>query len=115
RPDLEAVVVTVPQRFHRDLVLAAIAAGKHILCEKPIAYAPREAAEMIAAARAAGLRLALVHNYLFFPEGLWLKQLIASGKLGRVRVITQNYLSVEDRPAAMEYQPDWRHHPELDR
>src|SRR4029453_3976685 len=37
RPDLEAVVMTVPQRFRRDLVLAAIAAGKHILCEKPIA------------------------------------------------------------------------------
>lgn len=113
RAEIEAVVVTVPQRFRRDLVMAAITAGKHVLCEKPIAFAPREAAEMIAAARAAGLRLAMVHNYIFFPEILWLKDLILSGRLGEVQLLTQNYLSVEDRPAAAEYRPDWRHHPEL--
>src|SRR5438105_716902 len=54
RSDIDALSVTTPQKFHHQVVLAAAAAGKHVLCEKPIANAPVEAAEMVAAFRESG-------------------------------------------------------------
>src|SRR5438132_9088662 len=76
RADLDCVVITVPQPFRREIVLSAVEAGKHILCEKPIATIPQDAEAMIAASRLRGLRFGMVHNYLFFPEILLLKELI---------------------------------------
>lgn len=109
RSDVEAVAVTVPQKFRREIVLAALAAGKHVLSEKPIAYAPAEAAELIAAANKAGLTIGMVHNYHFFPEYRKIKQLIDGGAVGDLRVLTMHYLGVIDYPGAETYKPDWRH------
>ncbi len=109
RDDVEAVVITVPQAFRRQIVLDAIAAGKHILSEKPIADTPAIAAELAAAARAAGVTFGMVHNYHFFPEYRQIKHLLDAGTIGRPRVLTMNYLGVIDNPGAAEYQADWRH------
>ncbi len=109
RSDVDAVVITVPQQFRRQIVLDAIAAGKHVLSEKPLATVPAVAAELIAAARNAGLTFGIVHNYHFFPEYRQIKQLIASGAIGDLRVLTMHYLGVIDNPGAAEYQSDWRH------
>lgn len=111
RDDIDCVVIMTPQQFRREIVIAAAQAGKQILCEKPIAVAPQDADAMIAAARQAGVRFGMVHNYIFFPEVLLIKELIETGAIGDVVVVVQNYLSVEDRPAAAEYKPDWRHNP----
>jgi predicted dehydrogenase len=107
RPDVDALSITSPQRFHHPLVLAAAAAGKHVLCEKPIANAPAEAAEMVAACRQAGVTLAMVHNYLWNDDGV--KAVIDSGAIGRPLVVTLNALGVIDYPGAGEYRPAWRH------
>jgi predicted dehydrogenase len=109
RPDVEAVAVTVPQQFRRQIVLDALAAGKHVLSEKPIAYAPAEAAELVETAERAGLTFGMVHNYHFFPEYRKMKQLIESGTIGDLRVLTMHYLGVIDYPGAAEYKADWRH------
>lgn len=109
RSDVDAVVVTVPQQFRRQIVLDAVAAGKHVLSEKPLATVPAVAAELIAAARKAGVTFGIVHNYHFFPEYRQIKQLIASGTIGDLRVLTMHYLGVIDNPGAAEYQSDWRH------
>jgi len=109
RDDVEAVVVTVPQKFRRQIVLDAIAAGKHILSEKPIASTPSVAAELRQAADNAGLKMGMVHNYHFLPEYVALKQLISDGVVGDLRVINMSYLGVIDYPGAAEYQSDWRH------
>jgi predicted dehydrogenase len=109
RRDVDAVVVTVPQQFRRQIVLDALAAGKHVLSEKPIAYSPAVAAELIAAANQAGLTFGMVHNYVFFPEYRQIKQLIDSGQVGDLRVLTMHYLGVIDNPGATEYKRDWRH------
>src|SRR5438132_13955313 len=90
RPDVDALSVTSPQRFHHGLVLAAAAAGKHVPCEKPIANAPAEAAEMVAACRRAGVTLAMVHNYRWYDDGV--KAVIDSGAIGRPLVVTLNAL-----------------------
>jgi predicted dehydrogenase len=107
--DIDAIAVTVPQQFRREIVLDAIAAGKHTLTEKPIASTPAVAAELIAAADAAGLVYGMVHNYQFFPEYYQIKQLINSGTIGDLRVLTMHFLGVIDHPGAAEYKSDWRH------
>jgi len=109
RGDLEAVVVAVPQRYRRDIVLAAFAAGLHVLSEKPLADAPATAAEIVTAAESAGLQCAICHNYLFFPEYRALKEEITQRSIGELRVLTLNYLGVIDYPGAAEYEARWRH------
>jgi len=107
REDVDAVSVVTPQRYHHRLVLAAAAARKHVLCEKPIANAPAEASEMVAACHAAGVTLAMVHNYLWYDDGV--RAILDSGEIGRPLVVTLNALGVIDHPGAGEYRPTWRH------
>jgi predicted dehydrogenase len=109
RPDVEAVLVATPPRFRPPIVLDALAAGKHVLSEKPIAVTPADGWAMAAAARSAGLRLAMVHNYYFMPELIAVKRVLDSGEIGEPYIVTLNFLGVEDRPGAAEYQPVWRH------
>lgn len=111
RDDVDVVDVCTPQHLHRDLVVAAAAAGKDILCEKPIAAVPADAAAMIAAAEQSGVVLAVVHNYLFFPEVVAARRVVAAGEIGGVRTVTVNMLGVVDSPGALGYRPQWRHDP----
>ena len=109
RNDIEAVVITVPQQYRRQIVLDALAAGKHVLSEKPISDVPAVAAELCQVAEEASLTFGMVHNYHFFPEYRLIKQLIDSNEIGDLRVLTMNYLGVIDHPGAAEYKADWRH------
>ena len=109
RDDLDAVVVAVPQRFRREIVLAAFETGLHVLSEKPLADTPAIAEELVEAANSTGLQFAICHNYLFFPEYRVLKEEISSGTIGNLRVLTMNYLGVIDYPGASEYEARWRH------
>ncbi|MFE7415780.1 Gfo/Idh/MocA family protein [Rhodococcus sp. NPDC057529] len=111
RDDVDVVDVCTPQHLHRDLVVAAAAAGKHVLCEKPLAATPADAAAMVEAADAAGVVLGVVHNYLFFPEIVAARTLIDSGTIGEVRGVVVDMLGVVDSPGAAGYRPQWRHDP----
>jgi predicted dehydrogenase len=111
RDDVDVVDICTPQHLHRDVVVAAAAAGKHLLCEKPIAAVPADAAAMVTAAKDAGVILAVVHNYLFFPEVVALRQVIESGELGEIRTVRVDMLGVVDSPGAAGYRPQWRHDP----
>ncbi|MDE2858224.1 MAG: Gfo/Idh/MocA family oxidoreductase [Chloroflexota bacterium] len=106
---IDAVAITVPQQFRRAIVLDALAAGVHVLSEKPISNAPAVADELIDAAGSAGRKLAMVHNYHFLPEFRQIKRMLADGLIGDVRVATLHFLGVIDYPGAAEYQSDWRH------
>lgn len=111
RDDIDVVDVCTPQHLHRDLVVAAAAAGKHILCEKPLAATPSDAKVMVDAAAAAGVVLGVVHNYLFFPEIAAATRLIRSGAIGDVRTVVVDMLGVVDSPGTAGYRPQWRHDP----
>lgn len=111
RDDIDVVDICTPQHLHRDLAVAAAAAGKHILCEKPIAAVPADAAAMVAAAADAGVVLTVVQNYLFFPETIALRRLIDSGELGEIKSVSVDMLGVVDSPGAAGYAPRWRHDP----
>jgi len=68
RPDVQAVAITVPQQYRREVVTAALQAGKHVLSEKPIADSPQIADELIKLAEVRGLTFGMVHNYVFLQE-----------------------------------------------
>ncbi|MGC5023752.1 Gfo/Idh/MocA family protein [Tsukamurella sp. DT100] len=111
RDDVDALDLCTPQHLHRDVASAAARAGKHVLCEKPIAAVPADAEAMRVAAEEAGTVLAVVANYLFFPEVVALKAIIDSGELGEIRTARVDMLGVLDLPGAAGYRPTWRHDP----
>jgi len=83
--DVEAVTVASPNAFHRAGVEAAAAAGKHVLCEKPIATTLRDARAMIEAAERAGVVLQLGFHHRFTSEFRLARRLLESGVIGGVR------------------------------
>ena len=65
RPDVDAVIISTPPSLHEEMVIASLEAGKHVLCEKPLARSPDECRRMVAAAERTGRRLATGFNYRF--------------------------------------------------
>ena len=84
-PDVVSIA-TLPSS-HRDLTLQALAAGCHVLCEKPVATNAAEAAEMVAAAERAGRLLSICFEYRYWDEAVHLKERIAAGDLGHVHSV----------------------------
>jgi predicted dehydrogenase len=82
RPDLDIISVCTPTDLHREQVLGAIGAGKHVLCEKPVALDPGQAAEMADAADAAGVATAVCFENRWGREKLALWQQVSEGLLG---------------------------------
>jgi predicted dehydrogenase len=83
-PDLDAVSVCTPNYAHHGPTVAAFAAGKHVLCEKPIAMNGREAREMVDAAKKAGKILQIGYMSRFQPSNQTLKRFIDAGELGEI-------------------------------
>ena len=83
RDDVQAVIIATPNVSHGPIALAAIAAGKHVLCEKPIAMNFAEARSMADAADAAGVRHMSAFTYRFVPAMRYLSHLVAQGDLGQ--------------------------------
>jgi predicted dehydrogenase len=93
-PDFEAMLAEVdvvdictPTHLHHAQVLQSAAAGKHIVCEKPLARTLPDAQEIIAACDAAGVKLLVAHVVRFFPEYAGAKATVASGEIGQPAVI----------------------------
>jgi predicted dehydrogenase len=85
RDDIGLVDVSTPGDTHREVVLAALAAGKHVLCEKPLANSLAEAWEMMDAARQAGVVAMVNFNYRRVPAVQLAQKLVADGRIGEVR------------------------------
>ncbi len=83
-PNLDAVDIATPNKFHREIALAALAAGKHVLCEKPLALTVEHAQEMTDAAAKAGVHAAVNFVHRFVPSARYVKQLIEEGALGKI-------------------------------
>jgi predicted dehydrogenase len=81
--DVDAVYVATPVRVHAEQAIAAAEAGKHVLCEKPMALDVAECERMIAAARGNGVRLGVAYYRHHYPIVARLKALLASGEIGR--------------------------------
>lgn len=84
RDDIDAVAIATPARTHAPLALRALAAGKHVLVEKPLADTAIAATELVDAARAAGRILMTDHTYCYTPAASYVRQAVADGVLGDV-------------------------------
>ncbi|WP_436971487.1 Gfo/Idh/MocA family protein [Micromonospora vinacea] len=95
RDDIDVVDICTPGDSHAEIALAALAAGKHVLCEKPLANSVEEARAMTAAAdvaRATGVRSMCGFNYRRVPAVTMMRQLVADGRLGVIRHVRATYL-----------------------
>jgi predicted dehydrogenase len=81
---VDAVIVSTPTSTHYEIALAALNAGKHVLCEKPLAASVAECDELIAAAERAGKVLFVGHTFLFNPAVRAMQELVESGQIGRL-------------------------------
>ncbi len=85
--EVDVVDICTPTHLHHDMVLRAAAAGKHIVCEKPLARTVEQAQDMLAACKNAGVKLFVAHVVRFFPEYAQAKAIATSGEMGQPAVI----------------------------
>ena len=104
--EVDIVSITTPNALHKEMALAAIAAGKHVHCEKPLALTLEDAIEMEAAARRAGVRTMVGYNYTHNPAVTHARRLIADGTIGRL-VHFRGWVD-EDYQADPELPWTWR-------
>jgi predicted dehydrogenase len=81
---VEAVIVSTPPQFHEEAALATLAAGKHVLCEKPLSNSVEACRRMLEAAQKSGKALATGFNHRYFPAIRFLKQTLADGCIGKL-------------------------------
>ncbi len=108
-PSIHVIDITTPNALHEEIALAAIAAGKHVYCEKPLAPCAASAAAMADAAEAAGLSTQVGFNYLVNPMFGLAREMIAAGELGEIR--SYRGIHAEDYMSDPTVLWSWRHDP----
>jgi len=103
RDDLAAVSIITPPGAHHALTIAALRAGKHVLCEKPFALDAGQGREMLAAAEKARRTAMVAHEFRHTPQRAYIKQLLDEGHIGKFRICTielflDRYVTREPRP-----------------
>ena len=111
RDDIDLVDICTPGNTHHEIALAALAAGKHVLCEKPLANSVAEAEEMSAAAEAAvarGVYAMCGFTYRRVPALTLARELVAEGRLGTIRQVRAQYLQdwLSDADAPLTWRMD---------
>jgi len=98
-PDVDAVYVPLPNHLHAAWTIAAAAAGKHVLCEKPLALTAHEAERMIDAAERAGVHLMEAFMYRLHPSWVAVRELVDGGRIGRLVAVQSWFSYYNDDPA----------------
>ncbi len=108
-PAIDLVSITAPNALHKEMSLAAIAAGKHVYCEKPLAPLASEALEMTLAAEAKGVKTQVGFNYLCNPMLALAQQMIQAGELGEIRgyrgLHAEDYMADAQGPWTFRHDP----------
>jgi predicted dehydrogenase len=95
-PDVDAVSIVTPPHLHAEMAIAALQAGKHVICEKPMALNVAEAEAMLAAAQAAPNQLAIIdHELRFHPQRIHLRRLLREGYVGELIAVHLDRLGSE--------------------
>src|SRR5439155_12487354 len=105
-PDIQVVSITTPNTLHKEMALAAIAAGKHVHCEKPLAPSVADAETMVRAAEAKGVITQVGYNYIKNPLLKLARQMIETGELGDITGFRG--IHAEDYMADAEGSYTWR-------
>ena len=108
-PDIDVINITAPNALHKEMALAAIAAGKHVYCEKPLAPLAADAREMAEAAEKAGVKTQVGFNYLCNPMLALARDMIAAGELGEIRgyrgIHAEDYMADASGPFTFRHNP----------
>jgi predicted dehydrogenase len=105
---IDVVCVAAPSHLHAEIGLDALEAGKHLMVEKPLALGLEDCDRLVEAAAAAGVRAAVGYNLRLHPHVLRARELISSGALGRVSLLSSTFAS----PSLLHQVPPWRADPE---
>jgi predicted dehydrogenase len=97
-PEIDAVYIPLPNHLHREWAIAAARAGKHILCEKPLALTAAEAQEIVDAAAAAGVVVMEAFMYRLHPSWVAVRELLAAGRIGRLQTVQSWFSYFNDDP-----------------
>ncbi len=90
-PAIDAVHICTPNKTHYPIARDALAAGKHVICEKPLAMTADEAASLVELARSAGVVHATSYNLRFYPNVAHMRRLVATGEVGEVLAVQGSY------------------------
>jgi predicted dehydrogenase len=102
--DVDAVFIASVNGAHADQAVRAASAGKHVLCEKPMANSVEECRQMVEACQSNRVRLMIAYRKYFEPASVALKRLIDRGKLGRLKMIYSTYTENVDPAKAQSWQ-----------
>ncbi len=105
-PDVDVVYIPLPNHMHLDWVLRAAAAGKHVLCEKPLALSISEVDSILAAARLHQVHIAEGYMYRHHPQTLQVSNLVEAGEIGAVSYIQGSFSFPLTRPEDYRWKPD---------
>jgi predicted dehydrogenase len=105
---LDFVDISTPPRYHAEIAHAAMDAGLHVLCEKPITTTLAEAESLLKKARASKRVFFPCHNYKHAPVVKAIREVIQSGKIGSVRSVTLNTYRNTHAKGVTEWKTDWR-------
>jgi predicted dehydrogenase len=108
-PDVHVVSITTPNTLHKEMALAAIAAGKHVHCEKPLAPTLADSAEMVKVARTKGIITQVGFNYIKNPLLKLAKQMVDAGELGEITgfrgIHAEDYMHDPESPYTWRIDP----------
>ena len=91
-PAVNAVHLAVPNVLHYQMARQALLAGKHVMCEKPLAMNSQQSAELVELARSTRLAAGVCYNIRFYPLNLHARQMVANGELGQIYAVNGSYV-----------------------
>jgi predicted dehydrogenase len=101
---IDALYIPLPNHLHKQWAVAAAGAGKHVLCEKPLALSSADAQEMVDACAAAGVKFMEAFMYRHHPSWRRVKHLVASGEIGELRAVHTRFSYFNDDPSNIRNQ-----------
>lgn len=108
-PGIDLIAIAAPNALHHDMALAAINAGKHVYCEKPLASTAAQAREMADAAEASGVRTQVGFNYLCNPMLIHAAAMVRGGEIGKILgfrgIHAEDYMSDPALPVSFRHDP----------
>ena len=107
KSDLDAVSIVTPANLHYEITMATLAAGKHVLCEKPFAMDQTQAKAMVDKARSTRRTAMVAHEFRFSPARAYVKELVGQGYIGALQTVSTTVF-LSGQPSAGPPGLDWR-------
>src|SRR5258708_1066485 len=104
-PEIDAIYNPLPNSLHAEWTIKALKAGKHVLCEKPLAVTALQGLSMMQTARERGMLLMEAFMYRFHPQTVWALEQVAAGRVGQVKFVCSSFsFNVGSRPHDIRLQ-----------